>query len=58
VPEFVTRPTAPPLRYLPSGGVTAVVFVAALVGLLGTALVASRTLVRSVRPSLLREPPT
>jgi putative ABC transport system permease protein len=58
VPEFVTRPTAPPLRYLPSGGVTAVVFVAALVGLLGTALVASRALVRSVRPSLLREPPT
>jgi hypothetical protein len=55
---IVARPSAPPLRYLPSGGVTAVVLVAALVALLVTALVTSRALVRSVRPSLLREPPT
>jgi putative ABC transport system permease protein len=58
VPEFVTRPTAPPLSYLPSGGVTVGVLAAALVVLLAVVLVASRTLVRAVRPSLLREPPT
>jgi hypothetical protein len=58
VPEFVTRPTAPPLTYLPSGGVTALVLIVALIALVVTALVSSRALVSSVRPSLLREPPT
>jgi hypothetical protein len=58
VPEFVTRPTAPPLRYLPSGGITVGVLAAALVVLLAVVLIASRALVRAVRPSLLREPPT
>jgi putative ABC transport system permease protein len=58
VPEFVTRPTAPPLTYLPSGGVTVGALAVTLVVLLAVVLVASRSLVRAVRPSLLREPPT
>jgi putative ABC transport system permease protein len=58
VPEFVTRPTAPPLRYLPSGAVTVGALAAAFVVLLAVVLIASRALVRAVRPSLLREPPT
>jgi putative ABC transport system permease protein len=58
VPEFVTRPTAPPLSYLPSGGITVGVLAGAVVVLLAVVLVASRALVRAVRPSLLREPPT
>jgi ABC-type antimicrobial peptide transport system permease subunit len=58
VPEFVTRPTAPPLGYLPSGGVTVGVLAVALVVLLAVVLVASRALVSAVRPSLLRESPT
>jgi hypothetical protein len=58
VPEFVSRPTGPPLSYLPAGAVTAGVLVTAAVLLLGAALMASRVLVRSVQPALLREPPT
>jgi putative ABC transport system permease protein len=56
VPEFVERPIAPALTYLPSPGVLAAVFVVTTALLLVVALVASRVLLRAARPSLLREP--
>ena len=56
VPEFVERPIAPALSYLPSAGVLAAVFVVTTAILLVVSLVASRVLLRAARPSLLREP--
>lgn len=57
VPEFVTRPIAPHLSYLPSNAVWVAVLTVALTTLLVVAVIASGLLLRSVRPSLLREPP-
>jgi hypothetical protein len=55
VPEFITRPQAPPLDYLPPVGDLALLVGAALIVLVLAAVMASVLLVRSVQPDLLRE---
>jgi putative ABC transport system permease protein len=55
IPEFISQPLAPPLRYLPSAADLAVLAGVVLVGGALAVVIASLLLVRSVQPDLLRE---
>ena len=55
IPEFVSQPLAPPLRYLPSAADLAVLVGVVVAGGVLAVVIASLLLVRSVQPDLLRE---
>jgi len=57
VPEFTTRPSAPPLSYVPAAGPIATLLIVTATFPLLAALISSVTLIRGVRADLLRETP-
>jgi len=57
VPEFTSRPSAPPLSYVPAAGPVATLLIVTATFPLLAALISSVTLIRGVRADLLRETP-